>query len=67
MLDVTVVGWTKRRQVLTRGGREPGDDVYVTGSDRRRAAGLQMLRASSNAGSTLESCRGRDICIRSHA
>ena len=35
MVDVTVAGVVKRRQVLTRGGARPGDEIYVSGSDRR--------------------------------
>ena len=32
MIDVTVVGTVKRRQVLTRSGARPGDEVYVSGT-----------------------------------
>jgi thiamine-monophosphate kinase len=45
VLDITVVGTVKRRQVLTRAGARPGDDLYVTGSIGAAAAGLQMLRS----------------------
>jgi len=49
MVDITVVGTVKRRQVLTRASARPGDDVYVTGTLGAAAAGLQMLRAGSGA------------------
>jgi thiamine-monophosphate kinase len=44
MIDVTVVGTIKRRQVLRRAGARPGDGVYVSGSVGAAAAGLGMLR-----------------------
>lgn len=44
VLDVTVAGTIKRRQVLTRRGARPGDDLYVTGSIGAAAAGLQKLQ-----------------------
>jgi len=44
VLDVTVIGTAKRRQILTRGGARPGDHLYVTGSVGTAAAGLSMLR-----------------------
>jgi len=64
VLDVTVVGTVKRRQVLTRSGARPGDDLYVTGSIGAAAAGLQMLRAGNlftaeDAPSAVETCIGR--------
>ena len=45
MLDVTVMGTVKRRQVLTRSGARAGDDLYVSGSLGSAAAGLGLLRA----------------------
>src|SRR5205823_2430676 len=45
MLDVTVTGTAKRRQILTRAGARPGDHLYVTGSIGAAAAGLAMLKA----------------------
>ena len=35
MIDVTVVGSVKRRQALTRHGAHPGDELFLTGSNRR--------------------------------
>jgi thiamine-monophosphate kinase len=49
MIDVTVIGTAKRRQVLTRGGARPGDALYVTGSLGGAAAGLEILRHATSA------------------
>jgi thiamine-monophosphate kinase len=49
MLDVTAIGWTKRRRVLTRKGAKPGDGVYVTGNVGGAHAGLQVLRLCGTA------------------
>ncbi len=54
MIDVTVTGTAKRRQVLTRGGARPGDELYVTGSLGGAAAGLDMLRHTTRAVSEAE-------------
>jgi thiamine-monophosphate kinase len=57
VIDITVLGSVKRRQVLTRGGARAGDDLYVSGTVGSAAAGLQMLRAQrSTAGDAAESC-----------
>jgi thiamine-monophosphate kinase len=55
VLDVTAIGWAKRRAVLTRGGATPGDGVYVTGNVGGAHAGLQVLRGSVET-SPFESC-----------
>ena len=47
VLDVTAVGWAKRRSVLTRRGARPGDSVYVTGTVGGARAGLQALQSSA--------------------
>jgi thiamine-monophosphate kinase len=47
LIDVTVAGSAKKRQVLTRAGARPGDELYVTGSIGAAAAGLRMLKAGS--------------------
>jgi thiamine-monophosphate kinase len=46
VLDITVVGTVKRRQVMTRDGARPGDELYVTGSIGAAAAGLQKLKST---------------------
>ena len=51
IVDVTVTGLVKRRQVLTRSGARAGDEVYVTGSIGGAAAGLLMLKQKSPAAS----------------
>lgn len=57
ILDVTVIGTVKRRQVLTRAGARPGDHLYVTGSIGAAAAGLAMLKARG-----LEACTPANSC-----
>jgi thiamine-monophosphate kinase len=52
VVDVTVLGTAKRRQVLTRTGAKPGDELYVTGSIGGAAAGLQMLKLRSRLSTT---------------
>ena len=47
MIDITVTGTAKRRQLLTRGGARPGDELYVTGTVGSAAAGLAMLKERS--------------------
>jgi thiamine-monophosphate kinase len=61
MIDVTVVGTAKRRQVLTRAGARPGDAIYVTGSIGGAAAGLEMLRHTASAASEAKHPPGTDL------
>jgi len=55
VLDITVMGTSKPRRVLTRRGARPGDEVFVTGSVGAAAAGLQMLRSGAT---------GDNACVR---
>jgi thiamine-monophosphate kinase len=57
VIDITVAGTVKRRQVLTRSGARPGDELYVTGSVGAGAAGLEMLRAAHDVAA-------QDPCVR---
>jgi thiamine-monophosphate kinase len=43
VIDVTVSGSVKRRQVLARSGARAGDEIYVTGSVGAAAAGREQL------------------------
>jgi thiamine-monophosphate kinase len=56
ILDVTVAGTVKRRDVLRRNGARAGDLLYVTGSLGAAAAGLDVLRQGIAASATA----GRD-------
>lgn len=60
MIDVTVTGTAKRRQLLTRSGARPGDELYVTGTVGAAAAGLAMLQADASVSrSDVNSCAAR--------
>jgi thiamine-monophosphate kinase len=52
VVDITVIGTVKRRQVLTRTGARPGDDLYVSGTVGSATAGLEMLRAWTKRSAT---------------
>jgi thiamine-monophosphate kinase len=62
MVDVTVTGFARARQVLTRSGGRAGDDLYVTGTVGAAAAGLSYAKESK--GSTEPA--GIDACVRRH-
>jgi thiamine-monophosphate kinase len=47
-IDVTAMGTVKRRQALTRAGARPGDDVYVSGTIGKAAAGLRSLQSAAS-------------------
>jgi thiamine-monophosphate kinase len=49
VIDVTVMGTVKRRQVLTRSGARPGDEVYVSGAIGGAAEGLRLLTNAPSA------------------
>ena len=55
MIDVTVMGTVKRRQALVRSGARPGDDLYVSGTIGRAAAGLGLLREVASRQSAVAS------------
>ena len=57
VLDVTVCGTVKRRQILTRSGARKGDHLYVTGTVGSAAAGLAMLKALGPEG-----CAPENLC-----
>jgi len=60
VIDITVSGTAKRRQLLTRSGARPGDELYVTGSIGAAAAGLAMLKAGDlAAGADGNACAAR--------
>ncbi|HEX9367883.1 MAG TPA: thiamine-phosphate kinase [Vicinamibacterales bacterium] len=64
-VDVTVAGFARARQILTRGGGHAGDDLYVTGSVGAAAAGLGWLKASADS-TVAEAPDGIDACARRH-
>lgn len=45
IVDITAIGETKPRRVLTRSGGRPGDALYVSGTIGAAAAGLEMLQS----------------------
>jgi thiamine-monophosphate kinase len=72
IVDVTLVGSVRRRQILTRSGAKIGDELYVSGTVGAAAAGLEMLQAEAaadaevgrallpdDADPALEACRAR--------
>jgi thiamine-monophosphate kinase len=65
MVDVTVSGYARARQVLTRGGGRAGDDLYVTGDVGAAAAGLGWLREARDAANARD-LAGIDACVLRH-
>ena len=59
VVDITVTGTAKRRQILTRSGARPGDELYVTGSIGAAAAGLGMLKEGGSAAPLDNTCSQR--------
>ncbi len=54
VIDVTVMGTVKRRQVLTRGGARPGDEVYISGAIGGAAQGLRILKRRAKGFTTVD-------------
>jgi thiamine-monophosphate kinase len=65
MVDVTVTGFARARQVLTRGGGHAGDDLYVTGTVGAAAAGLSYSKISQGTEPSKQPA-GIDACVRRH-
>src|SRR5262245_61603017 len=66
MIDVTLTGTVKPRQVLKRSGARPGDHLYVSGTIGSAAAGLLLLRSGSTETTSASSVVERsamDHCI----
>jgi len=59
MVDVTVTGFARRRQVLVRSGGRAGDDLYVTGEVGAAAAGLGWLSGGGPAIDGIDACADR--------
>jgi thiamine-monophosphate kinase len=59
ILDITVTGTLKARQILRRRGARPGDHVYVTGAIGTAAAGLQQLMATPALANDADGCAAR--------
>jgi thiamine-monophosphate kinase len=60
IVDVTVTGFARRRNLLTRAGGRAGDDLYVTGDVGAAAAGLRAWQSS------VTDVPGIDACIARH-
>jgi thiamine-monophosphate kinase len=62
VIDVTVMGTVKRRQVLTRSGARPGDEVYVSGAIGGASSGLRLLKnATTEVTDTNEGGHGKHL------
>ena len=58
VVDATVVGSGHPRKLLTRGGAQPGDELYVTGHVGGAAAGLAWLTAGRDLEEATDEIRG---------
>ena len=65
-VDVTVSGFARPRQVLTRGGARAGDALYVTGQIGAAAAGLSWVAGTAGAGHLSEGPDGIEACVQRH-
>jgi thiamine-monophosphate kinase len=59
VIDITVSGTVKRRQIATRSGARAGDELYVSGSIGAAAAGLEMLQEAAGDAGDNGGCRSR--------
>jgi thiamine-monophosphate kinase len=59
VLDVTVTGAVKPRDILTRAGARPGDGVYVSGTIGAAYAGFLSLQRGAAGDEDLAECRER--------
>lgn len=59
IVDVTVTGYARPRHVLTRGGGQPGDELYVTGTIGAAAAGLAAWRTGGTGIDGMDACLAR--------
>lgn len=59
IVDVTVTGFARRRNLLTRAGGRVGDDLYVTGEVGAAAAGLHAWKSSVTDVPDIDACVAR--------
>jgi thiamine-monophosphate kinase len=64
LVDVTVTGHARARNVLTRGGGRAGDDLYVTGAVGAAAAGLGF--ALAGLAGDHAAIDGMEACVARH-
>lgn len=55
MINVTVVGESKEKEVLYRSGAKPGDRIYITGTIGDSAGGLKLILGEASAPEPLKS------------
>ena len=68
-VDVTVSGFARRRQILTRSGARAGDGLYVTGEIGGAAAGLGWLRRDTKDTKEAKDTKdvaGMEECLARH-
>ncbi|PLA74308.1 thiamine-phosphate kinase [Hydrogenovibrio sp. SC-1] len=52
-ITITAQGWVETGQAITRGGAQPGDDIYVSGTIGDGGLGLKMLQSSTHSSNVL--------------